>query len=163
MASLSVSLNTSQTYYVKPTWKDANLVLHQLWLTRNWTNKWWSSSHCHWIHISLGTLQYLTWSRSEISFTINQLCQFLQQPRTPHLTTVKWILRYLKGTITRGLFYKQGSLQIQACSDVDWAARLLIVGLQRDFAFILVEIWYRGVPKSNQSLLTALPTQSIAL
>ena len=60
----------------------------------------------------------------EISFVVNQVCQFLQQPRTPRLTAVKRILSYLKGTITHGLFYKHDSLQIQVYSDADWVGSI---------------------------------------
>jgi hypothetical protein len=48
-------------------------------------------------------LQYLTLTRSDISFAVNKMCQYLHAPTTLHWATVKMILRYLKGTIKLGL------------------------------------------------------------
>ena len=48
-------------------------------------------------------LQYLIWTRPDISFSVNQVCQFLKEPRTHHLIAVKRILRYLKDTANMGL------------------------------------------------------------
>ena len=66
-------------------------------------------------------LQYLTWTRPDISFAVNQVCQFLHCPREPHLQAVKIILRFLKGSVTQGLWFKKGPLHLTAYSDVDWA------------------------------------------
>ena len=70
---------------------------------------------------SVGALQYLTWTRPDISFAVNQVCQFLHCPRDTHFQAVKRILRFLKGSVDQGLWFKKGSLQLTAFSDVDWA------------------------------------------
>lgn len=44
----------------------------------------------------VGALQYLTITRSYISFAVNQVCQFMHQPTTIHWIVVKRILCYLK-------------------------------------------------------------------
>ncbi|KAM5580161.1 hypothetical protein ABKV19_009748 [Rosa sericea] len=69
----------------------------------------------------VGALQYLTLTRPDISYSVNQACKFMQAPTTTHWTAVKRILRYLKATITHGLLYKPGSLHLQAYSDADYA------------------------------------------
>nr|XP_028953254.1 uncharacterized protein LOC114822627 [Malus domestica] len=69
----------------------------------------------------VGALQYLTFTRPDIAFSVNQVCQFMQQPMIAHFTAVKRILRYLKGTIHHGLTYSQGPLQLKAFSDANWA------------------------------------------
>jgi histone deacetylase 1/2 len=51
----------------------------------------------------VGALQYLTFTRPDISFAINKVCQFLHAPTTTHLSYVKRILRYIRGTIDHGL------------------------------------------------------------
>ncbi|KAK1661389.1 hypothetical protein QYE76_049548 [Lolium multiflorum] len=43
----------------------------------------------------VGGLQYLTVTRPDLSFVVNKVCQFLHEPRTPHWSAVKRILRYL--------------------------------------------------------------------
>ncbi|KAM2657198.1 hypothetical protein EV1_012593 [Malus domestica] len=71
----------------------------------------------------VGGLQYLTWSRPDLSFAVNLVCQFMHQPRESHLQTVKRILRYLKGTLELGLWFSKTPtpLSINAFSDADWA------------------------------------------
>ncbi|CAN6726700.1 unnamed protein product [Malus baccata var. baccata] len=69
----------------------------------------------------VGALQYLTFARPDIAFSVHQVCQFMQQPMIAHFTAVKRILRYLKGTIHHGLCYSHGPLQLKAFSDADWA------------------------------------------
>ena len=47
----------------------------------------------------------------------------MTSPRHLHLTIVKRIIRYLLGTVTRGLFYpKDNPLQLTAYADADWAS-----------------------------------------
>ncbi|KAK4268262.1 hypothetical protein QN277_024943 [Acacia crassicarpa] len=70
----------------------------------------------------LGKLQYLCYTRPEISFAVNKLCRFLQNPRDPHWVGVKRILRYLAGTINYGLLIRPlPRLHVQAFADSDWA------------------------------------------
>lgn len=66
-------------------------------------------------------MQYLTWTRPELAFAVNQVCQFMHQPLKSHLGAVKRILRYLKGTLVHGLWFQQGSTHLHAYSDADWA------------------------------------------
>ncbi|KAM1171421.1 hypothetical protein ACFX2G_022146 [Malus domestica] len=69
----------------------------------------------------VGALQYLTWTRPDLSFAVNQVCQFLHCPRDTHFQAVKRILRFLKGSVDQGIWFKKGSLQLTAFSDADWA------------------------------------------
>ncbi|KAK2988806.1 hypothetical protein RJ640_004108 [Escallonia rubra] len=70
----------------------------------------------------IGSLQYLTITRPELSFSINKLAQFMQTPTDHHWTALKRILRYLKGTLSHGLrFHKSPSISVTAFSDADWA------------------------------------------
>jgi hypothetical protein len=47
----------------------------------------------------VGTLQYVTLTRLDISFAVNRVSQFLHCPTTIHWFAVKRILRFLKHTI----------------------------------------------------------------
>ncbi|XP_018507040.2 uncharacterized mitochondrial protein AtMg00810-like [Pyrus x bretschneideri] len=69
----------------------------------------------------VGALQYLTFTRPDISFAVHQVCQFMQCPMESHFLAVKHILRYLKATQGCGLHYIKGSLEITAYSGADWA------------------------------------------
>lgn len=53
----------------------------------------------------VGSLNYLTITRPDISFAIQQVSQFMQAPRHLHLVAVHRIIRYLQGISTRGLFF----------------------------------------------------------
>ncbi|KAL0451507.1 UNVERIFIED_CONTAM: Retrovirus-related Pol polyprotein from transposon RE2 [Sesamum latifolium] len=73
----------------------------------------------------VGRLLYLGFSRPNISFAVQQLSQFLQHPCTSHWSDVVHVLRYLRGTMSLGLFFSvQSSLQLSAYSDASWAACL---------------------------------------
>jgi hypothetical protein len=69
----------------------------------------------------VGALQYCTLTRPDISFAVNQLCQFMHSPTTAHWTAAKRVLRYLKGSINHGLQFGKGTLHLNAYSDSDWA------------------------------------------
>ncbi|XP_019054091.1 PREDICTED: uncharacterized protein LOC109114989 [Nelumbo nucifera] len=74
----------------------------------------------------IGTLQYVTITRPDISFSVNKVCQFLHSPTIEHWTVVKWILRYLKHSVNHGLHFHStpAPLTLQAFSDADWAGCL---------------------------------------
>ena len=48
-------------------------------------------------------LQYLTITRPDISFAVQQICLYMHDPREEHFATLKRIIRYTKGTPTLGL------------------------------------------------------------
>ncbi|KAL0289044.1 UNVERIFIED_CONTAM: Retrovirus-related Pol polyprotein from transposon RE2 [Sesamum angustifolium] len=73
----------------------------------------------------VGRLLYLRFSRTDISFSVQQLSQFLQHPRTSHWAAAIHVLRNLKGTISLGLFFSaHSSLQLSTYSDTSWATCL---------------------------------------
>ncbi|KAJ9565218.1 hypothetical protein OSB04_001184 [Centaurea solstitialis] len=69
-----------------------------------------------------GALQYLTFTRPDIAYAVQQVCLFMHDPRIPHLNALKRILRYLKGTLSHGLHLKASAVdRLVAYSDADWA------------------------------------------
>ncbi|GJW93072.1 ribonuclease H-like domain-containing protein [Tanacetum coccineum] len=69
-----------------------------------------------------GGLQYLTFTRSDISYTVQQVCLHMHDLREPHLETLKRILRYVRGTLDFGLqLYASIIGSLVAYTDVDWA------------------------------------------
>ena len=69
-----------------------------------------------------GALQYATLTRPDISYSVQQACLFMHDPRAPHLAHVRRILRYLKGTLDHGLLINSSSpTSLTVYSDADWA------------------------------------------
>jgi hypothetical protein len=70
----------------------------------------------------VGTLQYLTLTRPDLTHAVNLVCQFMHQPGLSHLQAVKRILRYLQGTLHYGIrLLSRSSLNLYGFSDADWA------------------------------------------
>lgn len=73
----------------------------------------------------VGTLQYITITRPEIAFSVNKVCQFMQNPSLTHWQAVKRILRYLNGSLELGLSLQPAqytSLRLEGFCDADWAS-----------------------------------------
>jgi hypothetical protein len=69
-----------------------------------------------------GALQYLTITRPDLAYAVQQACLFMHAPRSSHLNLVKRILRYVKGTLDHGLhIFPSASSSLIAYSDADWA------------------------------------------
>lgn len=54
----------------------------------------------------VGKLLYLNLTNLDISYSVQQLSQFLFAPAQSHLDAALHVLKYLKGTLNVGLFYK---------------------------------------------------------
>ncbi|KAJ9542159.1 hypothetical protein OSB04_028665 [Centaurea solstitialis] len=68
-----------------------------------------------------GALQYLTFTRPDIAFAVQQICLYMHDPREPHLHALKRILRYIRGTLTHGLqLHVSPSSDLIAFTDADW-------------------------------------------
>ena len=57
-------------------------------------------------------LQYLTFTRPNLSYSVQQVCQFMSQPIQHHLMAAKRILRYLKGTLHHGVHFQPSHLAL---------------------------------------------------
>jgi hypothetical protein len=69
-----------------------------------------------------GALQYLTLTRPDITYAVQQCCFFMHAPRTSHFQLVKRVLRYLRGTTQLGLqLHRSPTHHLTAYSDADWA------------------------------------------
>ncbi|PKU66151.1 Retrovirus-related Pol polyprotein from transposon TNT 1-94 [Dendrobium catenatum] len=69
----------------------------------------------------VGSLQYLTLTRPDITYAVNKACQFMHQPTDINFDAVKRILRYIKGTINYGLPLSGNSFTLTSFVDSDWA------------------------------------------
>lgn len=82
----------------------------------------------------VGRLLYLTHIRLDISFAVSRLSQFLDYPTTSHYSAALRIIRYIKGSPAKGLFFSADSeLKLKGFNDSDWGTRLdtrrLITGI----------------------------------
>ena len=65
-------------------------------------------------------LVYLTISQPDIASVIRVLSQFISVSRSTHYATIMDVLRYLRGTLTRSLFFSaSSSLELRTYSDSD--------------------------------------------
>ena len=69
----------------------------------------------------VGSLHNLTFTRPDLSFTVQQVCQFMYAPIYVHLVVAKRILRYVNGSLHQGVFLQPGSLSLSAFSNSNWA------------------------------------------
>jgi hypothetical protein len=69
-----------------------------------------------------GVLQYLTFSRPDIAYVVQQVCLHMHTPREPHLTALKRILRYLRGSLDYDLLLRPSpTSELVVYTDADWA------------------------------------------
>ena len=70
----------------------------------------------------VGKLIYLSHTRPDIGFSVSVVSQFMNNPTEKHMTAVIRILRYLKMTPGKGLFFQRTTKkEIEIFSDADWA------------------------------------------
>lgn len=68
-----------------------------------------------------GVLQYLTFTRPNISYAVQQVCLYMHNPREAHMHALKRIIRYLHGTFDHGLHIYPSSIStIIFYIDADW-------------------------------------------
>ena len=70
----------------------------------------------------VGSLMYLTTTRPDLMFIVSLISRYMERPTKIHLQTAKKVLRYLKGTLNFGMFYKKGGKEeLVGYTDSDYA------------------------------------------
>jgi hypothetical protein len=73
----------------------------------------------------VGSLNYLTTTRPDISYYVSVLSHFMEKPHEIHWNVAKEVLRYLKVTLDYGIKYIDPSdVELIGYSDSDWAGNL---------------------------------------
>ena len=68
----------------------------------------------------VGSMQYLAFTRPDLAFVVHKVSKFMHNPLGTHWLAVKHILRYLKHSISTGLFIaKAVTSTLQAFADSD--------------------------------------------
>uniref|UniRef100_A0A251S5S9 Putative reverse transcriptase, RNA-dependent DNA polymerase n=1 Tax=Helianthus annuus TaxID=4232 RepID=A0A251S5S9_HELAN len=69
-----------------------------------------------------GALQYLTFTRPDISYAVQQICMHMHSPSNDHWHALKRIIRYIQGTTDYGLYLNPApTISLRAYTDADWA------------------------------------------
>jgi len=69
----------------------------------------------------IGRLMYLTNTQYDLTFSVQQLSQFLEKPTIAHYNATIRILKYIKGAPSLGLFFTSSSFaHLKAFCDSDW-------------------------------------------
>ncbi|CAM9001867.1 unnamed protein product [Rhodiola kirilowii] len=122
----------------------------------------------------VGSLVYLGVTRPDISYPVHILSQFVSAPTQLHYSHLLRVLRYLRGTVTRRLFFpRSSSLHLQAYSDATWASDLSDRSVEaelRAMALLTAEVtWLRwlledfGISVSTPTPLLSDSTGAISI
>ncbi|GJZ61823.1 probable leucine-rich repeat receptor-like protein kinase [Tanacetum coccineum] len=117
-----------------------------------------------------GALQYLTFTRPDLSYAAQQLCLYIHDPREPHLNAMKRVLCYLRGTTDYGLqLFQFTSSQLIAYSDADWAGQYTLSrsSAEADYRGVANVIaktsWIRKLLRRLLSILSKQSIQSVSI
>ena len=73
----------------------------------------------------IGNLLYVTTSRLDLMQAVGQVARFQETPKETHVLAVKTIFRYLKGTISFGIWYTKGNeLTLVSYTYANWARNI---------------------------------------
>ena len=84
----------------------------------------------------VGALQYLTFTRPDLSFVVQQSCQHMSTPTQNHLQAAKRILRYLQGTLHFGIAFTSSPISLSA------TVILIGLGIPHWYSAILWQLSY---------------------
>lgn len=112
----------------------------------------------------VGALQYLTITRPDIAYSVNNVSQFMQLPTDEHWAAVKCILRYLKRRTSYGLLLQPISrLQLHAFTNADWLNGPMSANPPVGMAFFLALTFSARVPRNRLLLHCHAPRLSIVV
>ncbi|XP_071738633.1 uncharacterized mitochondrial protein AtMg00810-like [Rutidosis leptorrhynchoides] len=68
-----------------------------------------------------GALHYLTFTRPDISYAVQQICLHMHDPKEIHMLALKCIIRYIRGSTSLGLHITPSrTTNLMAYTDADW-------------------------------------------
>nr|GFB13903.1 NBS-containing resistance-like protein [Tanacetum cinerariifolium] len=104
-----------------------------------------------------GYLQYLTFTRLDISYDVQQVCLHMHDPRESHFSALKRILRYVCGTLDFNLqLFSSSTTDLVVYSDTDWAAILLLDDrLQAEYRDVAETCWLRNLLRELHTPLSS--------
>ncbi|XP_073056988.1 secreted RxLR effector protein 161-like [Primulina eburnea] len=107
---------------------------------------------------SVGSLMYLmVCTRPDMAYSVCVVSRFMANPGEEHWLALKWILRYIKGTMNHGLMYRVGTVNgnpIKGYVDSDYAGS---IDTRKSFS------WYLFTGNDNPVSWKAALQQVVAL
>ena len=74
---------------------------------------------------AIGSLMYaMICMRLDIGYAVGAVSRFMSDPGKTHWEAVKWILRYLRGTTDKCLYFGKCELKVQGYVDADFAGEI---------------------------------------
>ena len=74
---------------------------------------------------AIGSLMYaMVCTRPDIGHAVGVVSRFMANPGKAHWEAVKWILRYLRGTTKKCLYFGKGELKVQGYVDADFGGEV---------------------------------------
>ncbi|GKG41638.1 hypothetical protein Tco_0473389, partial [Tanacetum coccineum] len=68
---------------------------------------------------------YLTTTRPDLMFAVSLISRYMKRPTESHLASARRVLRYVKGIINFGIFYRKGgNKELIGFTDSDYAGDL---------------------------------------
>ncbi|GKD00394.1 ribonuclease H-like domain-containing protein [Tanacetum coccineum] len=75
-----------------------------------------------------GALQYLTFTRPDISYTVQKVCLHMHDPQELHFSALKRILRYVHGTLDHGLqLFSSSTISLVVYLDLEYRGVVNVV------------------------------------
>lgn len=100
---------------------------------------------------AVGSLMYaMVCTRPDISQAVSVVSRFMANPRKAHWEAVRWVLRYLKGTVDLGLCFGGDTCRVTGFVDSDHAGDLDRCRSATGYVFKI-----HGAPVSWRSMLQA--------
>jgi hypothetical protein len=107
-----------------------------------------------------GALQYLTFTRPDISYAVQQVCLHMHAPCTDHMLALKRNIRYVQGTLHYGLhLYPSLLTNLSLILMLIGVDVLTLAGLPLAIVCFLVTTSSPGRPKDNPHYL--VPVQRL--
>jgi len=74
---------------------------------------------------AIGSLMYaMVCTRPDIGHAVGVVSRFMANPGKAHWEAVKWILRYLRGTTEKCLYFGKGDIKVQGYVDADFGGEM---------------------------------------
>nr|GEY37193.1 ribonuclease H-like domain-containing protein [Tanacetum cinerariifolium] len=109
-------------------------------------------------------LQYLTFTRLDLSYAVHQICLYMHDPREPHFAALKRVMRYVKGTLDFGLhLYASATTSLVDYTNADWAGCPSTCRSTSGYCVFWVTIFCHGPLNDNTPSPDLVPKQNTGM